>query len=322
MRADRLISILLLLQIGRRVTAAELAERLEVSERTILRDMEALGAAGVPVVADRGAGGGWSLAHDYRTDLTGLNVDELRTLCFGKSSRLLRDLGLDRAADAAFVKLFASATSTSRRELDLTRERLHVDGAGWYESAEQFPLLRQVQQAAWTGVKVDMTYVRADGSTWAGRIDPLGLVAKGSVWYLVAARDGDIRSYRVSRIQEMQTTEVDCERPDGFNLASHWKQAAADFVATAPQYHVVLRANVDYAQRLRRSKFLRIKSESDPDDLGWSAMCVSFEDESEACDHLIRGGGNVEVIQPEELKVRLLTQAREIVGLYRGCLKS
>ncbi len=316
MRADRLLSILLLLQVRRRWTARELAERMEVSERTILRDMEALCAAGVPVIADRGAGGGWRLEQEYRTNLTGLSPDEVRTLFIMKTSRMLRDLGLNRAADTAFVKLAASATHSARTEMELTRELLHVDGAGWYESSETFPLLPVVQQAVWQRRELRMTYARADGIVSERLVNPLGLVVKGGVWYLVASRDGEMRSYRVSRIQQANMGDEPCERLAAFDLAAYWKRSAAEFVAAAPRYEVALRASANYRTRLRRAKFLRIQGEETPDLNGWAMMHVRFEDEREASDYLIRAGAEAEVLNPDALRARLRQMAEEIVRLY------
>jgi predicted DNA-binding transcriptional regulator YafY len=316
MRADRLLSILLLLQVEQRWTARALAERLEVSERTILRDMEALCAAGVPVIANRGAGGGWRLEQEYRTDLTGLSPDEVRTLFFMKTSRMLRDLGLSRAADAAFVKLAASATHAVRSEMELTQERLHIDGAGWYETSETFPLLPIVQQAVWRGCKLQMTYRRADGTVSERLVNPLGIVVKGNVWYLVASHDGKLRSYRVSRIQQADMGVEPCERPTAFDLAAYWTQSANEFIAAAPRYEVTLTASADYRARLRRAKFLRIQGEEEPDAEGWTVMQVRFEDEREACDYLIRAGAEAEVLKPDALRARLRQMAEEIVGIY------
>src|SRR5438874_8268242 len=149
MRADRLLSIMLLLQVHRRMTARDFARRLEVSERTIHRDMDALSVAGIPVVAERGAGGGWSLLDEYRTNLTGLNGAEVRALFMTKPARLLADLGLDKAADAAVIKLLAALPSVARRGAEYARQRIYVDVTGWRESKESIPCLPVIQEAIW-----------------------------------------------------------------------------------------------------------------------------------------------------------------------------
>src|SRR5919199_466250 len=158
MRADRLLSIMLLLQIYKRLTARELARRLEVSERTIHRDMEALSTAGVPVTALRGAGGGWALVDGYRTNLTGLNASEVQTLFAGLPERLLADLGLGRDADAAHVKLLAALPPSARGDAEYARRRVHVDVAGWNGADERVPHLHTIQEAVWRGRRLFFDY--------------------------------------------------------------------------------------------------------------------------------------------------------------------
>jgi predicted DNA-binding transcriptional regulator YafY len=317
MRADRLLSILLLLQQGRRFTARELAERLEVSERTILRDMEALCAAGVPVTADRGSGGGWRLPQSYRTDLTGMNTAEIQTLFFAKSSRLLGDLGLDKAADAALIKLLASLPAVARQGVEMTWERLHVDGAGWYQSREAFPFLSLVQQAVWQERMLAMVYRRGDNTTSERVVDPLGLVAKGSVWYLIASHDGEMRSFRVSRIIEATITDQPCARPVDFDLAAYWERSVVEFKANVPRYPVTLRASPEFLPRIRRSKYLHIDWEKETSEDGWTELSVIFEMEHEACDYIMRAGPEAVVLAPAELRERVRATAASIVDLYR-----
>src|SRR5579871_117459 len=182
MRADRLLSIMLLLQVHRRMTASELARRLEVSERTIHRDMEALSAAGIPVTAQRGAGGGWLLLEGYRTNLTGLTNAEIQALFLTTPARLLADLGLGRASDAASIKLLAALPAVSRRGAEYARQRIHVDIAGWGQAEGSIPFLAALQDAIWQEYRVGIAYRRADGAAVERVVDPLGLVAKGSIW--------------------------------------------------------------------------------------------------------------------------------------------
>src|SRR5437870_3204813 len=202
MRADRLLSIVLLLQAHRQLTSRELARRLEVAERTIHRDMEALSAAGIPVVAERGARGGWSLLGEYRTNLTGLNEAEVQSLFVIKPPRLLADLKLEKAAERALLKLLAALPSIHRRGAERARQRIYVDVTGWHRPEEAVPLLPLLQEAIWLERKLHFIYQSGVGCNAIERLaDPLGLVAKGSVWYLVAAVGGEVRSYRVSRVQ-------------------------------------------------------------------------------------------------------------------------
>src|ERR1044071_3389822 len=245
MRSDRLLSIMLLLQIHRRLTARELARRLEVSERTIHRDMDALSTAGVPVTALRGTGGGWALVAGYRTNLTGLNAAGGQTLFAGLPASLLADLGLERDSDAAHVKLLAALPEASRADAEYARRRVHVDVAGGGGAAdEQVPHLHTVQEAVWRGRKLFFTYGGDCGVAAERLVDPLGLVAKGGVWYLVArASDGEVRSYRVSRVSGARVSEEACERPEGFDLAAVWAGSVARFKSGGPRFGATFRAH-------------------------------------------------------------------------------
>jgi predicted DNA-binding transcriptional regulator YafY len=315
MRADRLLSILLTLQVGRRITAGELAERLEVSERTILRDMECLSAAGVPVTADRGAGGGWRLAQPYKTDLTGLSSGEIQSLFFGKSSRLLSDLGMSQAAEAALIKLLTALPAVARRDVAAMRERIHIDGAGWHQSDEAFPLLPVLQDALWQDRRVRLLYQRADGTEVERVVDPLGLVAKGSIWYFVGAVEGEARSYRVSRAKEATILEEASVRPDGFDLASYWEQAVAELKANVPRYPAVLRVRPEVVPRLRRYVYARSVEAGEPDRAGWVPVSVVFEVEEEACDFVVRAGGQIVVVEPEALRARVKAVAQSVAAI-------
>jgi predicted DNA-binding transcriptional regulator YafY len=236
MRADRLLSILLLLQMHQRITARELATRLEVSERTIHRDMEALSTAGIPVTAERGSSGGWSLLAEYSTNLTGLTEAEIQALFLTRPSHLLADLGLHQASEAAFIKLLAALPSLSRRDAEYVRQRIHIDATGWHHTDENVSCLATLQEAVWQERKVSLTYQRGDGPIVERMVDPLGLVAKGSTWYLVAAVDGEVRTYRISRMQGASLTSEPCIRPRDFDLAAYWAQSSTNFVANLPRY--------------------------------------------------------------------------------------
>ena len=230
MRADRLLSILLLLQVHRRVTARELAQRLEVSERTILRDMEALSGAGVPVVAERGAGGGWSLVDGYQTKLTGLTTAEIQSLFLARPPRLMADLGLKQESDAALIKLQASLPAACRRHADFARERILVDTRGWRDPAESVACLPVLLDALWRERQVRFIYNRVLGEPGERTAHPLGLVAKGSAWYLVARVEplpDEPRTYRVSRIREAAILEQPAGRPASFDLAQYWERSAS-----------------------------------------------------------------------------------------------
>jgi predicted DNA-binding transcriptional regulator YafY len=316
MRADRLLSIMLLLQVHRRMTAGDLAQRLEVSPRTIHRDMEALGIAGIPVTAERGTGGGWRLLEEFRTNLTGLNEAEVQALFLTKPTRLLADLGLHKASEAAFIKLLAALPAMSRRGAEDVRQRIHIDLTGWRRSEEAVPCLPTLQEAVWQERKAVLTYQREDGIV-ERVVDPLGLVAKGSVWYLVAAVEGAPRTYRVSRMRAVTLTDEPAARPPSFDLAAFWEQSSAEFTAQLPRHPVLLRAAPDILPRLRYSgRFARIERMDPPDADGWVPVHIIFEDEHEAVSYALGFGPRIEVVEPASVRAQVIQAAQETAAFY------
>ena len=316
MRADRLVSILLLLEVHRRITARELAKRLEVSERTIHRDMDALSAAGVPVFAERGNGGGWSLMEAYKTNLTGLNNSEIQALFLTKPAQLLSDLGLRQASEGGLIKLLAALPSVSRRDAEYARQRIHIDTAGWRNSPENVAWLPVLHDAIWQERKLQFTYERAGCEASERLADPLGLVAKGSVWYLVAAVDGEPRTYRASRIREARVTDQPCARPPDFDLATHWQQSAVDFRASLPRYYAKVRiAPAVFPWMAYMGRASRVEH-SEPCADGWSTLSMRFDAEEEAAQFALSFGAQAEVLEPEPLREKVVAAAQEIVSLY------
>lgn len=317
MRTDRLVSILLLLQMHGRITARELAQRLEVSERTVHRDMEALGAAGVPVIGERGTGGGWSLPERYRTDLTGLNEPEVQALFLTQPTRVLDDLGLQQASEGALIKLLAGLPALARRDAEHSRQRIHIDVAGWRHSEENIAWLPVLQDAVWQERKLHLMYVRGDGVAVERLVDPLGLVAKGRVWYLVAAVDDKARTYRVSRVQDVRLTDQPSTRPPDFDLAAYWDQSVVDLQSNIPQHLATLRVDQEALTRVRTWRYARIEHESEPDAEGWTTLVMQFEGTGEvAAEYVLSAGPLVKVVEPPELRERVLELARGVVELY------
>jgi len=306
-RADRLLSILLQLQLHGRMTSRDLAKRLEVSERTIHRDMSALGTAGVPIVAERGARGGWTLMEGYRTNLTGLSESEVQALFVTKPSRLLADLHLEKASDAALVKLLTVLPTVNRRNAELARQRIHIDVSGWNRSNEQVPHLPKLQESVWHDRKLRMLYGEDCPSERV--VDPLGLVAKGSIWYLVARIDGDIRSYRVSRIREATILEDCFTRPEKFDLAEFWETSSARFKERLPRFNVVIRATASVVEWLRRMiRFGAI------DEVSADCVRMHFDAEEVAKTVLLGLGDQIEVLEPASLRESIVAAARTIVS--------
>jgi len=316
MRADRLLSILLHLQVHQRLTARELAKRLEVSERTIHRDMEALSAAGIPIIAERGIGGGWGLLEEYRTNLTGLNSIEIQALFLNQPARLLSDLGLHQAAEGALVKLLAALPSMHRQNAEYIRQRIHVDSTSWHSPEEAVPYLPTIQDAIWQERKLYFTYGR-DGTSFERLVDPLGLVAKGSTWYFVAAVDGQLRSYRVSRIQTAKLSDQPSVRPADFDLAAYWQQSSTEFKASLPRYPATIRVNPAIIPHMRyASRYARIEHEDPPDAEGWIQLSMQFEEEDSAREYVLSFGSQIEVLEPQSLREQVIKAAESIVAFY------
>lgn len=315
MRADRLLSILLLLEGRRRVTARELAERLEVSERTILRDMDALSGSGVPVVAERGQGGGWSLLDDYRTKLTGLSSAEIQSLFLARPARLLADLGLKRESEAALIKLEASLPAGAREQAALTRRRIHIDPRGWRDPAEAIPWLPVLLEAVWRGRQIRFLYARDLCEPTERTGHPLGLVAKGSTWYLVAEVGGEPRTYRVSRIREAAALDQAATYPPGFDLAVYWERSAAEFREKLPRYYATFLVNPS-VMRWARYRGWRLEEETPEGE--HIRIKLRFDVEDEAVQFALSFGGNLEVIEPPELYEKVMAGARAILGKARS----
>jgi predicted DNA-binding transcriptional regulator YafY len=306
MRADRLLSILLLLQTRERISARELAEELEVSERTVLRDMDALTAAGIPVVAQRGASGGWSLLEGYRTELTGLREEEIRAVFVGTPAKLLADLKLDRASNAALLKLLTALPSMYRQGAEYARQRIYIDLAGWKTSREPVPLLPALQDAVFREHRIAVDYTHGERV-----VDPLGLVAKGNLWYLVAAHEGQPRTYRVSRITRVTLLDAAVERPADFDLATFWHASMQSFRERLPRFDCV--ALIDRAHLRSVETFLRYGSIDTVEEHDERRVRASmhFDTIEAAALSLLHEG--VTIVEPVELREEILRIARAVI---------
>jgi len=312
MRADRLLSALLLLQAHGRLTSRELAKRLEVSERTMHRDMEALSASGVPVFAMRGSQGGWQLDEGWRTQVPGLDEAELRAFLMAQP-QVVGDERLVRAAERALAKLTAALPVSLREKAASIRQRLHVDTTRWYGTIENLSRLPVVQDAVSRDRKLKIIY-RRDGHEDAERIvDPLGLVAKGSVWYLVAHTPRGFRTYRVSRIEEATVLDQPCERPPDFDLPAYWKSSTAQFRAR-PRYNALLRLEPRIAETMKTwGCFSNVETGQHSDAEGWITVRAQFDDEDHACFIVLGLGPRADVLEPVKLRERVAADIARIV---------
>jgi predicted DNA-binding transcriptional regulator YafY len=313
MRAQRLLSILMQLQVNRRVTAAKLAKKLEVSERTILRDMDALSGSGIPVIAERGAGGGWSLLEEYQTKLTGLSAEEIQSLFISRAPKLMADLGLTQTAEAAWTKLQAALPPSVRRQADFTRQRVLIDTRGWRSPAESASSLPALLDALWRDRRVRFVYESVLHETSERTVDPLGLVARGSSWYLIAIRDSESRTYRVSRIRDVAILPVPARRPRDFDLAAYWERSATEFREKLPQYRATFLARPS-VMRWIRYRGWRLEEERPEGER--VRVRLRFDAEEEALQFGVGFGADVEVVNPVELRHKARERALGILQLY------
>ena len=317
MRADRLLSTLMLLQAHGRLSGRELAGRLEVSARTVHRDMEALSAAGVPVFALRGARGGWRLDEDWSTHVPALDESELRALLMAQP-RVIGDTRLAAAAERAMAKLMAALPVPMRARAALMRQRLYIDTTAWRGSTENVFMLPIVQEAVARDRKLKMKY-RKEGRELVERVvDPLGLVAKGSTWYMVALTPKGLRTFRVSRIEKATLLEQAVRRPADFDLATFWKNSTEQFQQGWRRYETTLRLEPRAANWVTMCRVVA-PAAKDPEPDGWVRLKIQFESEEEACFVVMGLGARVEVIEPLELREKQVAELKSALEHVEAC---
>jgi predicted DNA-binding transcriptional regulator YafY len=322
MRADRLLSMLMLLQTRGRMTARELARELEVSERTIYRDVDALSTAGVPVYGEAGPDGGYALLDGYRSDLTGLTEGERRALFLLSLLAPSGDLGVGQEIKAALLKLSAALPGAHQRDEQKMRQRFHLDSSGWRQGGERVPHLQTIFEALQQDHKLEMTYRLPFGLEFEQTVDPYGLVVKAGVWYLVLSRKGKVHVHKVSDLTAVRMSEVPFERLSGFDLAQFWTAWCAEHEAVLVHFTATVRVVPSLVPLLAHHLGSHLDSESaqagPPDAKGWIRLELSFESLEEARERLLGLGRGVEVLAPRALRRSILDYAEQIVDLYTG----
>lgn len=317
MRADRLVSLALLLQARGRMTAIALAAELEVSVRTVYRDLAALSAAGVPVATESGPHGGCWLVDGYRFPLRGLSAQEAEALLILGVPSVLTELGLAGVASAGQRKISRTVPASPA-----VPALVHLDMPAWFRPAERASCLRPVAEAVRRGQRLRIGYER-DGAPVSRTLDPLGLVNKSGTWYLVACAPGGghVRAHRVARIRSVGVLPVAVDRPTGFDLAAFWSAWSARFEASLPRIPVRVRAApaaLAVFPEIFGDAVRPLLEAGEPDAGGWRQVTLSFEHEHAAAHRLAGFGGLVEVISPPALRDRLRETAQEITRLYGG----
>lgn len=319
MRASRLLSILMLLQLRGRVAAATLARELEVSVRTIYRDIEALAISGVPVYAETGRHGGVVLAEGYRTRLTGLTRGEAESLAFAGLVGAAKDVGLGNEAAAAQLKVLASLPAEAGASARHVAECFHLDPLPWYHRAETLECLPELAGAVWRERRIRIEY-----ESWKGGVErllePLGLVLKGGRWYLVAVERGKPRTYRVSNLRRLDVLDQTFERPTLFDLASYWPNSCAEFEARLMRETATVRLSRE-GLRLLRETYPAVAEHAEKTARslaaeGWIEAEIPIETPEYSARQLLRLGAEIEVLAPPELRDAMRRAAEAVVALY------
>lgn len=317
-RASRLLSILMLLQARGRVSATELAEHVEVSVRTVYRDIEQLSAAGVPVYAERGRGGGFRLLAGWQTKLTGLTIDEAQAMFLGGLSGPAEQLGLGDALALAQRKLAAALPTDWQSDALRVSSRVHLDPIGWYQPPSTADHLAVVAAALWADEVLEVRY-ESWTSTSDRRISPLGLVIKAGAWYIVADAGGSTRTFRLSNVLTARATGEHFQRPSTFDLARHWTAATLDFERS--RYRgtatvLVSELGLDVLRRLSTA-IAAATSEPGGDIDGWRRVTIPIESVPHAAGQLLQLGVEVEVLEPVELREQMAMLADRILARHR-----
>ncbi len=322
MRASRLLSILMLLQTRGRLTAPALSVELEVSQRTILRDIDHLSAAGVPVYADRGRDGGFQLREDWSTNLTGLTEDEAQALFLAGLPTAAAELGLGNASASARLKMLAALPEALRSSAEQVNARLHFDPIDWFRGAVPVQYLQAMAHCVWHQHEATMDY-----ESWQGTkqrlIKPLGLVLKAGIWYVVALADASAqpRTYRLSNIHQLKTLNTTFSHPERFNLAAFWRLATQRFEADIYTGTAQLRVSKSGMKRLSDlsatvAQAARKTAVADPDHDGWWLVIVPIESHDHAAGQMLSMGAGVQVLEPPALRLRMKVLLETISAFY------
>ncbi|MBZ0300963.1 MAG: YafY family transcriptional regulator [Anaerolineae bacterium] len=316
MRADRLLAIILLLQNRGKLTALALADELGVSRRTILRDVEALSIAGIPLYTEGGHGGGIALDEHYRVTLTGLKEEEARSLFLASNARLLDDVGLGQAAERTLLKLFAALPALHQPSVDHIRQRILIDPVWWWHDLQPLPFWAELQQAVYQDRCIRVSYEHYDGELVERELEPYSLVAKASLWYLIARREGELRTYRVSRFQQVTLLDAPFQRAADFDLPAYWQSHIEHFLATLSEYAFTVRLD---SRRLASSKWYtpgRTEILAPPGEDGWLTARFWVESQEMARLFVLSMEDQAVVVEPADLRADVQQAARAILSRY------
>ena len=313
MRADRLLTIILLLQTRGKMTARELAEEVGVSRRTILRDINALSFSGIPVYSEGGHGGGIALIEEYRTTLTGLNKSEVQTLFLASNNHALRDVGLGDASQNLLMKLLAALPKMHHSTADHIRQRLMIDPTWWWHDTAILPFWDELQRAVYEDRLIEATYENYDGNITERILAPYSLICKSSLWYLLAERDQELRTYRVSRFHSVRVIDQSFSRRPDFDLPTYWQEHIKNFESSFGGYRCTLRIHQEretFVKWLMPGRWELVQA---ADEKGWITLSLMMDTDLLAKMLVFGLAGFVEVISPAELTESVAAHAREVL---------
>ncbi len=313
MRADRLLKLMLLLENRGKMTASVLAKELEVSTRTILRDIDALSFSGVPIYAEGGHGGGISLDENYRVKLNGLKESEVQALIISGNAALLADIGLEDAAEQSLLKLLTALPYLYEQSAKQFQNRVYIDPVAWWHNEQTLTHLDIVQDAVYNNRIIEIDYQRHDGSYLTRTVQAYGLVAKASVWYLIATHDEQFRSYRISRVKRVNVSQETFVRDDKFNLADYWQESTRSFLENIPYFVFKLEIHPDsknmatwYSPGFSDAQGMTVD--------GWSIRQYYVDSLELAAMFVVGLGNQVRIIEPEELKVAVAEKIKTLTN--------
>lgn len=319
MRASRLLSIQMMLETRGRLSAQQLAQALDVSVRTLYRDVDQLSAAGVPIYAERGRAGGFRLLEGWKTTLTGLTASEAQAVFLTGLAGPAAQLGLDTQVEAARLKLLTALPAAWRSDAERISSRLHLDPMDWYRESDPVPQLSVIAAAVWNGRQLTMGY-----ESWKAKVrrtvSPLGLVLKAGTWYLVATVGEQPRTFRVSNVHEVETLETRARRPAKFELARYWSESIRRFENALYKTSAVVLATPVGVKWLRQLSSAVAKAVVEARDAaavqGRVRLSIPIESVEHATGQLLRLAPEVEVIEPPALRQLIVERLRRISRRY------
>ncbi|WP_454055332.1 helix-turn-helix transcriptional regulator [Clostridium sp. Marseille-Q7071] len=315
MKADRLISILMLLQIHKKLTANELAQRLEVSVRTIYRDIDSLSSLGIPIFSDRGTNGGIKLLGDYKTSLNGINDDEIYSLFLPTGDKILEDLGIQKLKDSTILKLLGNSSPYQIKEIENIQNYIYIDMHTWSENPTNVnkDILSVLQNAIWNHKILKIVY-RKINETKEVLLNPLGLVCKRGIWYLIGINAEVIKTYKVISIESALLIDEHFDRPSDFSLETHWKSSTSNFKSLIPKYTFTFKVNPSIINHIKERKFITISNEVIKDNEIY--LDINFDDIWQGIEFAFTYGKDIKIIKPIEAINEIKIKASEVIKLY------